>query len=378
MARKGTFTATFTFEGKRYYCYGASQQEADRKAVKRLALLEANIQKESKSRLTVSAWAKRWLRDYKSGAVGEAWYKAMEGIIEKYIEPSIGDMLIKDVTAADIQRMMNGVSHLSASHQRKISQITANIFLSAEENNIIVKLPTRRIKVAVTKRKTSSRPITDGERSLTLKTADKYPQDGLFFLIMLFCGLRPGEVSRLKMSDYDKASRTLYVRRARKADGSTGRPKSESGERSVPVPDYLAERFDKIDKKADEYMITSAEGRPLTKTTQKRMWHRFKREMDIENGAEVFRGGIVKSTLAEDLRPYFYRHTYCTDLQDAGIPVTVARELMGHSDIKITAELYTHHSKKSFDDAREKLNRHAGCTTFVPHQTPSKTPKDHH
>lgn len=377
MARKGTYTATFMFEGKRYYCYGATKEEADRKAVKRLTLLEANVQ-QSKSRVTVSAWARKWLRVYKRGTVGEAWYKTMESIIEKYIEPSIGDMLLKDVTAADIHEMMSGVSHLSVSHQRKIAQITANIFLSAEENDLIVKLPTRSIKVAVSKRKTSSRPITDAERSLTLITADKYPQDGMFFLIMLFCGLRPGEVSRLKMSDYDKESRTISVHRARKADGSTGRPKSESGERIVPVPDYLAERLDKIDKKADEYIITSAEGRPLTKTTQKRMWHRFKREMDIENGAEVFRGGIVRSTLAEDLRPYFYRHTYCTDLQDAGVPVTVARELMGHSDIRITAELYTHHSKKSFDDAREKLNRHASCTTIVPHQIPSKTPKDHH
>lgn len=79
--------------------------------------------------------------------------------------------------------------------------------------------------------------------------------------------------------------------------------------------------------------------------------------MDIENGAEVFRGHIVESTLAEDLRPYDYRHTYCTDLQDAGVPITVAQRLMGHSDIKMTAQIYTHHSAKSFEDARNKIER---------------------
>lgn len=368
MARKGTFTATFMFEGRRYYCYGRTQREADTKAIKRLTLLEADV-RESNSRITVSEWAKKWLRDYKAGAVGDAWYKAIEGIVRNYIEPCIGDMLIRDVTASDIQRMMNSVSHLSSSHQKKISQITAQIFLSAEENDVIVKLPVRRIKTAPKTHKTASRTLTDEERSLALRTADRYPEDGLFFLIMLFCGLRPGEVSRLQMSDYDRMSRILYVRRARKADGSTGRPKSECGTRSVPVPLYLAERLDKISKKPNEYIVTSAEGRPLTKTTQRRMWQRFRRKMDIENGAEVFRGGIVRSTLADDLRPYLFRHTYCTDLQDAGIPVTVARELMGHSDIKITAEIYTHHSQKSHEDAREKLDLYHKCTT-------SNTPKD--
>lgn len=78
--------------------------------------------------------------------------------------------------------------------------------------------------------------------------------------------------------------------------------------------------------------------------------------MDIENGAKLFRGGVVESTLADDLRPYFYRHTYCTDLQDAGVPITVAQRLMGHSDIKMTAQIYTHHTDRSFEDARDKIN----------------------
>lgn len=355
MARKGYKCETFVWNGKRKYCYGKTEQEAHDNAVRKKALLEANVQR-STSRLTVSKWADQWLKDYKQGSVGDAWYKQTEGIIRNHILPSIGDKLLRDVTASDINRLMNSKANLSVSHQRKIAQIILQIFDSAVENDLIVKVPTRRIKASVKSQNGVSRTLTEQERLLTLSVADKHPQDGLFFLIMLFCGCRPQEVARLKMSDYDKETKTLYVHEARKADGSVGEPKSESGTRLIPVPDYLAERLDKLNKKQNELICTSNQGHPLTKTSQKRMWYRFKRYMDIENGAVTFRGGIVKSTLADDLRPYCYRHTYCTDLQDAGVPITVAKDLMGHADIKVTAQIYTHKSQKSFEDARQKIN----------------------
>lgn len=355
MARKGYKCETFIWNGKRTYCYGKTEQEAHDNAVRKKALLEANVQR-SKSRLTVSKWANQWLKDYKQGSVGDAWYKQTEGIIRNHILPSIGDRLLRDVTAADINRLMNSKANLSVSHQRKIAQIILQIFDSAVENDLIVKVPTRRIKTSAGKQNKASRTLTEQERSLTLAVADMHPQDGLFFLIMLFCGCRPQEVARLKMGDYDKENKTIYVHEARKADGSVGEPKSESGTRLIPVPDYLAERLDKLNKNRNELICTSKQGHPLTKTSQKRMWHRFRRYMDIENGAKTFRGGIVKSTLADDLRPYCYRHTYCTDLQDAGVPITVAKDLMGHADIKVAAQIYTHKSQKSFEDARQKIN----------------------
>lgn len=356
MARQGTYTVTFTFDGNRYYAYGKTKEEADKNASVKRALLEANVFSFKTTNVTVRQWSYKWLEDYKDGAVSYAWYKQTKGILENHILPEIGDKNIRQVKASDIQRMMNKKSHFSESHQRKIAQITTQIFDSAQENDLIDKLPIKRIKTSVKCEKSRTRAITDEERALTLAVADKHPKEGLFFLIMLYCGLRPAEVSRLLMSDYDKKNKILHIRRARKADGSVGSPKSASGTRDVPVPSYLAVRLDNIKKKNNELICTSATGRPLTKTTQKRMWNRFKRYMDIENGACVFRGAIVQTTLADDLHPYCYRHTFCTDLQDAGVPITVAQRLMGHSDIKITAQIYTHSTDKSFEDAREKIN----------------------
>ena len=77
--------------------------------------------------------------------------------------------------------------------------------------------------------------------------------------------------------------------------------------------------------------------------------HNFKREMDIANGSTVYRNQIKKSTLAPDFEPYLLRHTFCTDCQAAGVPINVAQELMGHSDISVTAKIYTHMVDEVFE-----------------------------
>lgn len=59
-------------------------------------------------------------------------------------------------------------------------------------------------------------------------------------------------------------------------------------------------------------------------------------------GAELERNKIIVSKVSTDLTPYCLRHTFCTDLQKAGVPLNVAKELMGHSDIQTTANIYTH------------------------------------
>lgn len=65
----------------------------------------------------------------------------------------------------------------------------------------------------------------------------------------------------------------------------------------------------------------------------------------------------VLSVLAPDFVPYCLRHTYCTDLQNKGVPINIAKYLMGHDDISVTASIYTHISDQAIDIAAELINR---------------------
>lgn len=74
-------------------------------------------------------------------------------------------------------------------------------------------------------------------------------------------------------------------------------------------------------------------------------------------GAKVYRNQIIESVVAEDLVPYCLRHTYCTDLQRAGVPLNVAKYLMGHSDISLTANIYTDTTPDVVNLASEKMRK---------------------
>ena len=47
---------------------------------------------------------------------------------------------------------------------------------------------------------------------------------------------------------------------------------------------------------------------------------------------------------------------------DAGVPINVAKDLMGHTDIAITSRIYTHATEKSFNNARDLIDSYHGSS----------------
>lgn len=63
--------------------------------------------------------------------------------------------------------------------------------------------------------------------------------------------------------------------------------------------------------------------------------------------------------VAPDLVPYclILMHTYGTDLHDAGVQINIARYLIGHADLSVTAKIYTHTTEKAIQEAAKKQMR---------------------
>ena len=65
--------------------------------------------------------------------------------------------------------------------------------------------------------------------------------------------------------------------------------------------------------------------------------------MNIELGCKTYRNKLIPPfPLADDLCSYCLRHTFCTNLQRRGVDIRTAQRLMGHSDIRMTANIYSH------------------------------------
>ena len=201
------------------------------------------------------------------------------------------------------------------------------------------------------------RSITDIERKWILHTAETH-YAGLWVKMMLYCGLRPGELIALLWSDIDFKKKRVRISKAKESGSDNIKaPKTDAGNREVPIPDVLINDLLKAKGKPFDNVFTQVTtGKQHTETSFYNSWKSFIRAMDIAMGAKVYRNQIVMSLVSPDLVSYCLRHTYCTDLEAAGVQINVARRLMGHEDIRVTSGIYTHGTEEAIEDAAAKQN----------------------
>lgn len=337
------YRKTFTFEGKRYEIAAKSERELEVKAAMRLRDLEEGKRTISGSAL-FSVWAEEWLLTYKKPAVKPVTYRTVAGVVHTTLIPALGSIQIKSIKPVHCQRVLNGLAGCSSYHLKRVKGVMGEIFRAAVDNDLILTDPTVKLKVPRGEAG-SHRAITEKERETIFAVAGK-DNRGLWVLFMLCCGLRPQETTQLLGRHVDVKAKVLHV------PGT----KNKNAVRNVPLPDVIIERLPKL--APFDYVFRSERGHPLNPSIMARWWRTFKNEMNVHLGCKVYRNKVVPPyRVAADLTPYCLRHTFCTDLQSAGVPINVAKELMGHSDISLTAKIYTHHSEMAFQSAAEAINR---------------------
>lgn len=131
--------------------------------------------------------------------------------------------------------------------------------------------------------------------------------------------------------------------------------KTNAGTRRLPITDEVAEAFariieerpkQKFEKMVDGYsgfLFLDDNGMPLVAMHWE---HRFNRMVARYN--EIYRVQIPNVT------PHVCRHTYCSNMAKAGMNPKTLQYLMGHSDISVTMNVYTH---LGLEDASEELQR---------------------
>lgn len=352
----GYYREDVYFEGKQYTVKAKSQKDLYKKvALKNKALEEGAVV--MRSNTIVRRWAEEYMKTYKKGSVGNATYKNTESILNNHILPVIGSMRIKDVKPVHLQKILNSLIGRSKSFIQKVHQLICKLFSTAKKNKLIFIDPSEDLDLPKAIDGTN-RPITDYERACILKLAETH-RAGLWVLTLLFCGPRPQETIPLQGCniDYRKGSLKIYEALEAGTNDSIGNTKSPAGVREVPIPKALLDKYKAMNFGAFDYLFTQpTTGNRLTKSSMYAMWRNFKRELDIMMGAQVYRNKIIIHAVAGDLDPYCLRHTFCTDLQAAGVPINVAKEFMGHSDIALTSKIYTHRSEAAFQNAAKSIN----------------------
>lgn len=332
---------TARYNGRKYEATGKTEIEAMTKLAEKLAAAKRGEETIGGS-MTVNAWYAEWKRTYKDPkGLTKKSLKMYDEKYNSYIRPAIGHMKLKDVKDVHLQRILNSQANMSDSHVKKIRMVLQGMFKRARQSRLIPYDPAELLELPAVKQG-KRRSITDEERAAILAVAETH-RAGLWVLTLLYTGMRPGETAALTWADVDFKNNEIHIHAA-KESGSTAikGPKTASGVRDIPIHYLLLPRLLSCKGKPFSPVFPNASGKPADDDTMYRWWKSFIRALDIYMGAKVYRNKITESKLSGDLTPYCLRHTFCTDLQKAGVPINIAKEIMGHSDISVTANIYTH------------------------------------
>ena len=340
--------------GKRKYktFYATTQKEADRLAAEYRAALGRGLDPNA-GKQTVKTLLDNFLAAKKAKGVGASWYTSLN-IYVKHLKP-LHSILADKVRTADIQRVLNnlaetGLSHTTLTHIAS----TAKAAFALAIPEIIQYNPCDRVIVPAG-RPAKTRGWLDDEQQAWVRETPHRAQRAA--MLMMYSGLRRGEVTALTWGDIDLDERTISVNKA--WDFSADKiklPKTAAGIRIVHIPQLLADYL-REERKSDPstmYVVHTAHGGRMTAQAWKRLWNSYMAYLNAKyafDGANVFavrqkdengkeRGALpilIKTFTAHELR-----HTFCTLLYKAGVDVLTAKDQMGHADIKVTMGIYTH------------------------------------
>lgn len=318
-------------------------------------------------------FAEQWLETYKSEAVGEDWFDTLSFIVLKKIVPGIGNRPIGNIKPLHVQNFLNSCSSYSEEYIAKIFRATKELFHAIYRNGGGDLDFSQDLVKPKGKKSKPRRSITDREREVLLQvlsgqvTEDFYkekkfktdptPHRGnLFCKFCLYCGLRPSESAALIWKDVNFDTGILTISRAWDKKGKSKYPKSDAGLRDIPIPQIFLDELQSC-KGSPFELITLMDGQPPTIARRRAMWDNVRRLMNIGMGCQVKQNELLKPLpLANDFVMYNLRHTYCTDLEKAGVPINIAARLMGHSDITVTSKIYTHGSAEAIESARQSID----------------------
>lgn len=299
----------------------------------------------SKKGLTVEEWSWLWLATYKKGHVGAAQYRNLEIIIRKHICLALGFMQLRDVKQLHVQRFINDLDVKSKSQLVKIRGTLKQIFEQAYNNNKVENNPVRGIILPEANEK-HRRALTESEERALLHVCQTH-RGGLWVRLMLQCGLRRGETIPLRWGDIDFENGIITIDKAvefvtLKNKATVKQTKTKASTRKVPIPPDLLADLKAKRKDDNDLIFTNRDGGMMSQQKIRLLWANVKREWDIAMGATLYRNKIITHALDQEISPHYLRHTYASSLRRQGFDLKTAQYLLGHEDIRTTANIYTH------------------------------------
>lgn len=349
-------------DGKRKYktVYGRTQKEADNKAKELKAQLLKGIDLTQDSEF--GFWRDAWLKSKKK-LVSEPQFKDTQARCRYFDD--ISKIKLTALRPIHIQQIIDELAEFNphtgnpSSHRLlvEVKNIAVQIIDFAIENRVTDYNPAKYVKISAQATPNERRALTKEEQRWIVETPHRAQTAAM---IMMYAGLRRGELTALTWNDIDLDNKTITVNKSYNfRTRQVKSPKTKSGYRTVFIPDILCEYLKNV-KKNNILVFPASSGKIMSSTAWKRLWESYMLDLDIKYGRSVKKQSkyapMKHIYSIQTFTPHCLRHTYCTLLYESGVDILVAKELMGHSDIQTTLDIYTHLSQEHKVKDIDKLN----------------------
>lgn len=344
-----------TYEYRYTDAYGKSRS-VYAKTLKSLRQKEADIQRERMdgmlvpNKMTVAQLVDAYM-ELKRG-ISPNTLRAYRTVINRIRESEFGSRLIRDIKISDAKRFYISLHDLGCKRNTIVlyHNLLRPAFEMALDDDFIRKNPFKFKMADILKDDSEKRiPLTKEQQKIYLQFVqevggDKYYDD---IVVLLGTGLRVSELYGLTKKDIDLKRRLIFVERqlCRTAEKPyfIKAPKTDSGVRCIPMSDSVYMSLKRILKNRNqpkvEFLIDGYSGFVFLDKADKP-----KVAVHLENYMRSIQMKLsrIYGKSFPKVTPHVLRHTFCTNMQQSGLDVKSLQYLMGHSNVSVTLDVYTH------------------------------------
>jgi len=348
----GRWCAQASIAGRRRTIYGKTRKAVQAKLRALLSDADRGLLPPTE-RVTVDEYLARWIEDVVAPSVRPRTLEWYQYALKGHLSPTIGHLKLTRLQPAHLQEMYTRM--LSKGHAPKTVRNVHGVIHRALSQALTWNLVSRNVADAVQppRPKRQEMKVLNPDQVRTLLSTSKGTMWGTFLHLALSTGMRLGELRGLQWRDVNLDRGDLHVRRQYGVDRRFSEPKTGKGRRRIALPTSVVEslqehkRLQAQDRELigsdyvdQDLVFATPLGRPLPYSTVQ---------------------GNHKRLLAQaglpDVRFHDLRHTAATLLLLEGVHPKVVQERMGHSQIAMTLDTYSHLLPSMDREAADRLDK---------------------
>ncbi len=348
-------------DGKYRYFYAASYRQVKEKIK---SASEQQVVRQAQRNTGAAELFDTWVQQVQT-QVKPTTFENYESCIRRYVIPFFGQAPNKTISVKTVMAFVQhieGTANLSATTKKKI----LTIFKTALRAGLKSMPQRATILEAVVLPKTETKEVQvfsmAEQRQIEAAVYHTADTRALGIVVCFYTGIRLGELCALRWSDIDLEAGTMNICRTvsrtrcfepggPKTMLLVGSPKSRKSARKIPLPAFLLQLIQQHWRSApDHYYVVSGKDVPI----------------DPRSYEKIYKN-VLSIAGVKDRKFHAIRHTFATRALELGVDIKTISEILGHSGVSVTLNIYAHSMLEQKKKAIDKFNQmHVMHMEFAP------------